>query len=157
MATAALVEGFLEAVVVDEHELAIGQLGGQRGAHSQLDLLVVHTLSVGTGLGGEDNATVTPLGSTDGTLAGTAGALLAPRLLAATGNLRATLSRLGALTPRGHLALDDVVHNVDVRLDAVHLSGELGLGDLLALAVFTSNFAIKCSPWYDAGLNGLGP
>ena len=46
----------------------------------------------------QSNAAVGPLRSTDGALTSVAGALLTPRLLAATGNLRAALSGLGALT-----------------------------------------------------------
>ena len=73
-----------------------------------------------------DDATMTPLAGAGRTLAGATGALLTPRLGTATGDVAASLGGLGALTPAGHLALDDVMHDVDVGLDAVHLSGELG-------------------------------
>ena len=73
-----------------------------------------------------------PLGSPDGALTGTAGALLAPGLDAAAGNLGAGQGGLGALTAVGQVVLHHVVDNSLVGLDAEHSFGEFDLADLLA-------------------------
>src|SRR5262249_20775101 len=52
------------------------------------------------------------------TLAGAAGALLAPRLRPAAGDFGARLRALRAGASRGQLRGDDLVHDRDVRLDA---------------------------------------
>ena len=75
---------------------------------------------------------VSPLGSPGGTLTGVAGALLAPGLLAAAGDLGAGQSALGALTAVGQVVLDHLVDHSRVGLDAEHRIGELDLADLLA-------------------------
>ena len=76
-----------------------------------------------------------PLRGAGAALAGVAGALLLPGLLAAAGNLRAGQCGLRALTAVGQMILDDVVDDGLVGLDAEHGLGKLNLADLLAVHV----------------------
>ena len=88
-----------------------GRLGGQHALESQtLDLLVQH-VAVAAGLGGKHDAAVGPLRGAGAALTGAAGALLAPGLSAAAGNLSAGQSALRALTAVGQMVLDDFMHN----------------------------------------------
>ena len=59
----------------------------------EVDLLVLHTVSVETGLDGGGNARVTPLGNAGGQQGGKERALLTTKRLDATGKLRATHRR----------------------------------------------------------------
>ena len=59
-----------------------------------------------------------PLRGAGAALTGAAGALLAPRLSAAAGNLSAGQSALRALTAVGEMIFDDFMNNAHVRLDA---------------------------------------
>ncbi len=94
------------------------RLGGQHALEREtLDLLIQH-IAVAAGLGGEHDTAVRPLGRAGAALTGTAGALLAPRLSAAAGNLSAGQSALRALTAVGKMIFDDLVNNAHVRLDA---------------------------------------
>ena len=72
-----------------------------------------------------------PLRSADGALAGTAGALLAPRLDAAAGDLCAGQGTLRALTAVGQMILYDVVNDSLIGLDPENGIRELDLADLL--------------------------
>jgi hypothetical protein len=83
--------------LVDDDQVAVGSLVRQGAEQSQaLDLLVDGEV-VAAGLGAESNATVGPLRSADRALTSMAGALLAPRLLAAAADFLADLGVLGAL------------------------------------------------------------
>src|SRR5699024_1922827 len=90
------------------------------------------------GLGGEHNAAVSPLGGPGGALTGAAGALLAPGLDAAAGDLGAGQGALGALTAVGQVILDHLVHNRLVGLDPEHSCGELHFADLRAGHIYNS-------------------
>ena len=96
-ALASLVRRLLELELVDNGELTVGHLGGQSGAHGQLDFLVVHAEGVAARMRTEHGTAASPLRGADGALAGTAGALLAPRLLAAAADLAAGEGVAGAL------------------------------------------------------------
>ena len=87
----------------------------------------------------EHGAAASPLRCADGALTSAAGALLAPRLLAAATNLAAGLGVMRALAPRSALRADRKVHDRDVRLDAEHGRIELGSAGLLTLRVLDIN------------------
>ena len=129
----------LEGELVNHGELLVGQLSGKRGAHSKLDFLAVHAERVRTGVGTEHGAAANPLRGADGTLAGTTGALLTPRLLAAAANFATGLSVSSALTQAGAIGTHDRVHHVDVRLDAEHGVVQLDGFNRLARDVFDVN------------------
>ncbi len=133
-ATASLVQGFSNPKSLTMTSSPSASLAEERGAHRQLDLLAVHLHLVGTGVRAEHHAAADPMGCADGALTSTAGALLAPRLLAAAANLAAGEGVSGALSPGSALRLDDVVHDVHVRLDAEHGLSELGSAGGCALS-----------------------
>ena len=83
----------------------------------------------------EHGAAAAPLRGADGALAGTTGALLAPRLLAAAADVAAGKGVAGAGTPRRTLSAHNLVHDGHVRLDAEHGSGKLGVAGLLTACV----------------------
>ena len=80
-----------------------------------------------------------PLGSAGRTLAGTAGALLAPGLFAAAGNLSAAQGALGALALVGKLCNDDLVHDRLIHRNCKDAVGQLDLADIGALHVRQCN------------------
>ena len=148
----------LELEVLDHGELAVGQLGGKRAAHGQLDDLAVHLLGVGTRMRSEDHAAARPMRCADGALTRTAGALLAPRLLAAATDLTAGEGVAGALAPRSALGSYDFMHDGHVRLDVEHAGGKLEVLDLLAGCILNfdvCHFSLLlgcfmpggCGPW----------
>ena len=93
---------------------------------------LVQGVAVIAGLGSEHDTTVSPLGSTGGTLTGTTGTLLLPGLTAATGNLCTSQSGLCALTAICQVILHDIVNNSLIGLDTENSLGEFDLADLLA-------------------------
>src|SRR5690606_15364138 len=97
----------------------------QRTAQGGGDHLLRGPLAVVARLGAVDGATAGELRCTGRTLTRTAGALLAVRLLAAAGDLAAGLGRVRALTLRGQLRGDHLVHQRDVGLDVEQLGRQL--------------------------------
>jgi hypothetical protein len=83
----------------------------------------------------KDDATTSPLTSTNRTLASTTSTLLTVRLNATAGYLVTVLCRVGTLTCGCVLADYNLVHNRDVWLNAIDVRGELGVADLLSLYV----------------------
>src|SRR5699024_3487902 len=108
----------VHAQAVHHQQVAGGSLSGQNGHQGQ----TLHRLAEGVaaipGLGSEHDTAVGPLRSTGGTLTGVTGALLAPGLAAAAGNLGTGQSALSALTAVGQVILDHIVNDVLVGLDA---------------------------------------
>ena len=94
----------------------------------------------------KDDAAATPLGSTDRTLTGAAGALLTPRLAAAAADLGTALGVMGASAIGSHEVTHALVHHGHVGGDAVHGLAELELGDLLAGDVLDINRRHCLSP-----------
>ena len=82
-----------------------------------------------------DNATASEVRRTDGALTSVTGALLAERLLTATGNHAARLGCVRALTACSKLSDDDLVHQRDVGLNVKDLCGEVDGAGLLTLQV----------------------
>src|SRR5699024_11582726 len=97
--------------------------------------LIVDVVAVAAGLGAQGDAAVGPLGSADGALAGVAGALLAPGLLAAARDFLADLGVLGALALVGQEVHDCDVNSLFIRGDAEHGVGKLDLADLFAVPI----------------------
>ena len=105
--------------LVDDDDVSGLSLGAQNGLQSQTADLLVERVAVIAGLRGKDDAAVRPLRGAGAALAGVAGALLLPGLLAAAGDLSAGQCGLRALTAVGQMILDDVVDDGLVGLDAV--------------------------------------
>src|SRR5882757_3875172 len=80
------------------------------GLHGGAIHLAIHLLRKITRPRGERPAAAHPDGAAYGAGPGLAGALLAPRLLAAAADFRARLLLLGAGAPGGHVGRDDLVH-----------------------------------------------
>ena len=83
---------------------------GQSAGEGSLDHLLWGALCVGTRLRTMHNATTGVVRSTDRTLTGATGALLAERLLAAAGNHAAGLRCVGALALSSKLCIHNLVH-----------------------------------------------
>ena len=75
--------------LVDDDDVSGLSLGAQNGLQSQTADLLVERVAVIAGLRGKDDAAVRPLRGAGAALAGVAGALLLPGLLAAAGDLGA--------------------------------------------------------------------
>src|SRR5690606_14385475 len=91
-----------QAVLTDQ----LGEDALQRAAiHLPVDLLLVVAR-----LGGERHTTAAPDRAADGTCAGTTGALLTPRLLAAATYFRTGFLCLAALTASSHVGHDHLVY-----------------------------------------------
>ena len=69
-------------------------------------------------MGAEDHATASIVGSADGALASVAGALLTEGLAATAADHTTGLGVCSALAQSCHLGLHDLVHDIDVGLDA---------------------------------------
>ena len=78
---------FGQVKALDHEQVVTGEARRERHAQGQLADLLVHLKIVFAGLGSEKDRAATPHGGTVGTGASAAGALLAPRLLAAATNL----------------------------------------------------------------------
>ena len=120
--------GHDEDAIVASH---VGQSATQSSSHH----LLGGALSVGARLRTVNGAATDPLWCTGRTLTGTTGALLAPRLLATTGDQATSLRGVGALTSSRELGDDDLMdqRNVGVRVEDV--TGKLSRPGLLALDV----------------------
>src|SRR6185437_2798690 len=100
--------GRIVVEAIDHEQRIFGSARIQRALAGQnLDLLVrAHRVIARRRT--EDRATTDPVRSARGTLTGTTGALLLPRLLITTGNEAARLGRRGTLTLVGEIRLDRV-------------------------------------------------
>ena len=127
--------GLLEVEAVDDEELVCRELAGKHGCHGELDDLVVHAESVGTGMRAKDNAAMTELRGARRALTGAAGTLLAERLTATAGNLTAGLGVMRTLTTSGHLAANDLMDACAVGLDGEDAIGYLDRARRLASGV----------------------
>ena len=116
---------------IHHNDPVLGSLGGEHALERQALDLLVHHVAVAAGLGGKDDAAVGPLGGPGGALTGVAGALLAPGLLAAAGDLGPGQGALGALPAVGQVVLHHVMHDADVGLNAENALGQVDLGGLL--------------------------
>ncbi len=100
---------------------------------------------VAAGLGAQSNAAVGPLRSTDGALTSVAGALLAPRLLAAAADFLADLGVLGALALVGQEVDDCLVDSLLVGVIPNTASESSTVETFLPFISTTSNCAIVFS------------
>src|SRR5665213_1101290 len=121
---------------VEHGDAAALELVGERGAHRGAAFLLVQARDVRAGLRSEDHAAVRPLRRTDRTLAGAAGPLLAPRLLAAAAHFVALLRRRGAGAGICQLAEDRAIDRIGLAVGrTAERSGRLLFAHDLALRV----------------------
>jgi len=103
---------------------------GQGASEGSLDHLLRGALRVGTRLRTVDGATAGEVRRTGRTLAGAAGALLAERLLATTGNHAASLRGVSSLASGSELRVHNLVHerrrNLAVEVLGRELDGAVG-------------------------------
>src|SRR4029077_18284164 len=103
----------------------------QRATQGGGDHLLGRALAVVTRLRAVHHTTAGELRRPRRTLAGTTGALLAVRLLAAAANITARLRRVRALPARCTLRLNYLMHQRDVRLDVEQPGRQLDRAVLL--------------------------
>src|SRR5256886_853105 len=111
-----------------------------------------HVLLVAVRRGTERLAAALPLGRADGALAGAAGALLLPRLLAAARHLTAALGVVGAGAAIGQLARHRLMEQGHPHLDAEHLRLEVERAALATLCAEDFDgrhhfFSVFCCCW----------
>src|SRR5690606_17132256 len=99
---------------------------GQDGTHGAAVHLAVQLLLMITRTGCKSGTAPTPDRAADGTSTCTAGTLLTPGLLAATGHFRTGLLLLGALTATGHVGHNSLVNQGFVKLGG---KGQIGYFD----------------------------
>src|SRR4029079_16581312 len=102
--------GRVERAGVEPEQRAALGVQRQRAAQRGLAGLAVDLDGVVARAGAEDDAAAGPLRGADRALAGAAGALLAPRLGAATADHAARAGRVRALAARGKLGDHGLVH-----------------------------------------------
>src|SRR6185295_15805397 len=112
-------------------------LGLERQRHPDRALadLAGRAVGVVARLGGHRLAAAHPVGGADGALAGAAGALLLPGLLAAAGDQRGVLHPERAGAPVDRLELGDLVDQVVVGLGAEDRVRQVDLRDLLPVEI----------------------
>src|SRR6266542_2930807 len=115
----------LRLPLLDDHDLLVAAAQRERGAQRRLPDLLRDVVGVVAGLRPHRLAAAHPLRRARRALAGAAGVLLLPRLLAATGDEGAVLHRVGAGAVGGELRLHHFVEEV-----LVHLAGEDGIGEV---------------------------
>ena len=106
---------------LDHEDFAIGGPVGQGRTKGQLDHLLRCLLAVITRLRAVCDASTAPLRRTNRALAGSACALLAPRLGAAAPALCSCLRGVRSRTARRELCGHDLVHHMEIRLDSEDL------------------------------------
>src|SRR6185295_11487866 len=122
----------VEAERVDDLELLVDELGGQRAAQGEALHLARQPLLVRARVRAEDDATATVVRRGDGALAGTTGALLAVRLAATTADLAAGLGVVRTGPSGGQLRGHDLVQDGGVDRGREELVAELDVADGLA-------------------------
>jgi len=122
----------LEAERVDHLDRLVAELGGERAAQGEPLHAARQALLVGARVRPEDRAAAAIVRRSDAALAGATGALLAIRLLAATGDFAAGLRRVRADALRSELGGHDLVEDGNVHRRVEELGIELDVAERLA-------------------------
>src|SRR5690606_6290260 len=119
----------VDGEVFDHYQAIQTNQLGEDGAQSSAVHLLVQLLAVILRTSSEGHATATPDRTNAGTGTSTTGALLAPRLLATTGDFSAGFLSAGALTTASHVGDNSLVHQ-----SLVELAAESALADFDSLS-----------------------